>query len=90
LQCRGDGRHLSCLPCQQSAALSKDGLAFVLVAFFVATIIIAAATAADALAVAIGIAVAIAVAVATALPLLPLLTLPSPSPSPLLPKRDIC
>ncbi len=48
-----DGHCLSRPPCQQSAVLSKAGLAFVLVAFFVATVIIAAATAADAVAVAI-------------------------------------
>jgi hypothetical protein len=62
----GDGRHLSHLPCQQIAALSEAGLAFVLVVFFVATVIIPAATTADAIAVAIAIAIAIAITIAIA------------------------
>ncbi len=66
MQRRSDGRPLSRPPCQQSAALSEAGLAFVLVAFFVATIINAANATFDAVAVAIAIAVAIAVAVAVA------------------------
>ncbi len=96
LQHCGDEHHLSRPPCQQeSAVLSKAGLAFVLIAFFVATIIIAATTAADAVAIAIAITVAIAitiaiaVAVATAPPPPPLLRLPSPSPSPSPPEWDV-
>jgi hypothetical protein len=53
LQRCGDGCRLSRPPCQQSTVLSKAGLAFDLVAFFVATVIITAATATDAVAVAI-------------------------------------
>jgi hypothetical protein len=67
LQCRGDGRRLSRQPHQQSTALSKAGLAFVLVAFFVATFIIGAAghcpaAAATAATVAVTLAIAIAIA----------------------------
>jgi hypothetical protein len=77
LQRHGDGHRLSCPPRQQSAALSKAGLAFILLAFFVATIIIATAATADAVAIPIAITIAVAiiavavvvtVAVATTLP----------------------
>jgi hypothetical protein len=48
---RCGGHRLSHPPRQQSATLSKAGLAFLIIALFVTTIIIAATAAADAIAI---------------------------------------